>query len=105
MADREEQTEASWQDLPLPDQFPQPHTEGSDEAHQEKAGGTSTSVNTEERIEEQPQQCSPNLLLMLKAAQGWRSSHARDREQDHAAAPDLAGEAQRAHMVSGKETL
>lgn len=99
MADREQQTEALWEDLPLPDQFPEPHTQASDETNEGRVGGT------EESIKAHPQQCSPNLLLMLKAAEGWRTPHARDGEQGHTAAPHLPGEAHRAHMVSGMETL
>lgn len=91
MADREEQTEASWEDLPLPDQFPEPHTEGEVE---------DPSTNTEESLQVHPQQSSPNLLLMLKAAESWKTPHARDREPGHAAAPDLVAEAQRADLVS-----
>lgn len=86
MVDREQQTEAFWEDLPLPDQFPEPHTEAS----QGRVGGT------EESIKAHPQQCSPNLLLMLKAAESWRTPLARDRDQS---------EAHRARMVSGMETL
>lgn len=105
MADREEHTGAFWEGLPLPDQFPEPHNEGSDEPNQGKVGGTLASVTTEGRSKDHPQQCSPNLLLMLKAVESWRMPHARDREQGHMAAPDLLGEAQRADMVSGMETL
>lgn len=100
MAAREEQPEAFWEDLPLPDQFPEPYTEGSHETNQRGAGGTSASANAEESIKEPPQPCSPNLLLMLKAAESWRTPHARDRGQD-----PRVGEAQRADMVSGMETL
>lgn len=98
MADREEQTEAFWEDLPLPDQFPKPHTEASHETSQGDVEGTST--NTEGSLKERPQPSSPNLLLMLKAAESWRTPHAQDREQGHTAVPHLVGEAQRGDMVS-----
>ncbi|XP_056909267.1 S-adenosylhomocysteine hydrolase-like protein 1 isoform X1 [Takifugu flavidus] len=95
MADRKEQTDASWKDLPLPDQFPEPLTEGCDGPHWGKLGDTSTSKNTEEN---HPHQCSPNLLLMLKAAENWRMPHSRDREREETARPELLGEAQRTDM-------
>lgn len=99
MADREEQAEALWEDLPLPDRFPEPHAEGSDGTGQGEVEGPST--NTEESPKAPPQQSSPNLLRMLKAAESWKAPHARDREQGHAAAaPDLVAEAQRADLVS-----
>lgn len=98
MADREEQAEAFWENLPLPDQFPEPHAEGSDETSPGDVEGPST--NTEESLKAHPQLSSPNLLMMLKAAEGWKAPHARDREQGHAAAPDRVAEAQRADLVS-----
>lgn len=104
MADREEQPEAFWEDLPLPDRFPDPHTEGRDDTHQGNVEGT-LSRSTEKCMKDQAQQCSPNLLLMLKAAESWRTPHARDRDQGHTAAPHLVPEARRAGMVSGMETL
>lgn len=100
MADRKEQTDASWKDLPLPDQFPEPHTEGCDGPQWGTLGGTSTSENTEESAKNHPHQCSPNLLLMLKAAESWRMPPGRDREREETARPELLGEAQRTDMVS-----
>lgn len=100
MADRRQQTDASWKDLPLPDQFPEPHTEGCDGPHWGKLGGTSTSKNTEQSAKNHPHECSPNLLLMLKAAESWRMPHGRDREREETARPELLGEAQRTDMVS-----
>lgn len=105
MAHREEQTEAFWEDPPLPEQFPDPHAEGSDETIQGEVGGTSTSVNTEESTREYPQQSSPNLLLMLRSAESWRRPLGGDGAQGRTATPDLLGEAQRVDMVSGTETL
>lgn len=100
MATREKQPEDFWGDLPLPNQFPDPYTEGSDETKQGNAGATLASVNAEESIKEHPQPCSPNLLRMLKAAESWRTPYTHDRGQDH-----RVGEAQRANMVSGMEAL
>lgn len=103
MAFRKEQAEASWKDLPLPDRFPEPHAERSDVADQGDLGGTLTAKNTEERTEDHPQHCGPNLLLMLKAAESWRMPHGRDRERQETAGP--MGEAQKTDMVSETGTF
>lgn len=91
MADRKEQTKASWEDMQLPDQFPEPHTEGGRERLQGRVGGAAESDGDHLRHP------SPNLLLMLKAAQSWRTPQGRGET----AGPQPVGEAQRTDMVSG----
>lgn len=101
MADREDQVEASWDELPLPDQFPEPHTEGSNGARLGEVGGSPTTGDAGGRPRDHPPPLSPNLLQMLKAAEGRRTHHGRDGEVGEAAGAELAGEAQRTDMVSG----
>ncbi|KAM8891301.1 S-adenosylhomocysteine hydrolase-like protein 1 isoform 3-T3 [Spinachia spinachia] len=66
MAEEREQPGASWKDLPLPDEYPEPHVVNG------KA--------EEEDTKHQSVKCSPNLLQMLKAAEGRRTPHGRDRD-------------------------
>ncbi|KAK9516840.1 hypothetical protein VZT92_024750 [Zoarces viviparus] len=59
MAEERDPTEASWEDMPLPDEYPEPNL----------GNGTAEEENTKH----QSVKCSPNLLQMLKAAESRRT--------------------------------
>lgn len=68
MAEEKEQTGASWEDLPLPDDYPEPHMEDKAVLNGEAEGD-----------KDQVVKCSPNLLQMLKAAESRWTPQDRDR--------------------------
>lgn len=94
MAEQREQLGASWEDLPLPYQYPVPHGEDKARLNGVKEQGPSAAT-TEENGNGQTAKCSPNLLQMLKAAESRRPSQDRDRDGSESVA-----EAQRTDMVS-----
>lgn len=88
----QEQTGASLEDLPLPDDLPEPHTEDRSELNEGKEEGASQSMK-----------CSPDLLRMLKAAESRRAALSRDREEAQASQPETEEpviEALKTDMVS-----
>ncbi|TNN70860.1 Adenosylhomocysteinase 3 [Liparis tanakae] len=90
MAENMEQTEACWQDMPLPDEYPEPHVVNG------KA--------EEECTNHQSVKCSPNVLQMLKAAESRRSSQGRDGDgwpvPEESGTGALVTEALKTDMVS-----
>ncbi|XP_068579020.1 S-adenosylhomocysteine hydrolase-like protein 1 isoform X2 [Cebidichthys violaceus] len=66
MAEERDQTGASWEDMPLPDEYPEPHVVNG--------------MAEEENTKHQSVKCSPNLLQMLKAAESRRTPQGRDRD-------------------------
>ncbi|XP_030281938.1 S-adenosylhomocysteine hydrolase-like protein 1 isoform X2 [Sparus aurata] len=68
MSEEKEQTGGSWEDLPLPDEYPEPHMENKAALNREEEEDASAAT-TEEGVKDQSAKCSPNLLQMLKAAE------------------------------------
>lgn len=101
MAEDKNQTGASWEDLPLPDEYPEPHMEegrvGMNEEAEEDASVTTTGESTKDQFEK----CSPNLLQMLKAAESRWTPQGRDRDgAEVSETGELVAEARRTDMVS-----
>ncbi|TMS05169.1 Putative adenosylhomocysteinase 3 [Larimichthys crocea] len=74
MAEEKDQPGATFDDQPLPDVYPEPHTENSAVLNGEAEEDTSA-VTTEESTKEKS---SPNLLEMLKAAESRRALQDQD---------------------------
>ncbi len=92
MAEEKDLTGDSWEDRPLPDEYPEPHIEDRAELNGE-AG--------EESTKDQSVKCSPNLLQMLKAAESRWTPQGHDK--DGAEASETGGlvtEALKTDMVS-----
>lgn len=97
MTEEKQQTRASWEDLTLPDEYPQPHTELNGKAGQDVAAAT------KERSKDPAVKCSPNLLQMLKAAESRWTPQGQDREGaevTEAGTGELVTEALKTDMVS-----
>lgn len=94
MAEKKEQTGASWENLPLPDEYPEPHQD-------DKAvlNGDSPANTTGESTEDRSEKGSPDVLQMLKAAESKWTPHAQDTDGPEASR-ELVAEAQRTDMVS-----
>lgn len=99
MAEEKDQTGASWEDRPLPDEYPEPHMEDTAELNGE--AGEDASAATEESAKDQSVKCSPNLLLMLKAAESRWTPQGRDSDGAEASeTAELVAEALKTDMVS-----
>lgn len=94
MTEEKEQTGASWENLPLPDEYPEPHQDDKAVLNGDSPVNTA-GENTRDRSEKG----SPDLLQMLKAAESRWTPHARDRDGPEASR-ELVAEAQRTDMVS-----
>lgn len=99
MAEEKDQTGASWEDLPLPDEFPEPHTEDRTAADEVARDGAFTTTITGESTKVQSEQCSPNLLEMLKAAESRWAPRDKNRTSEPVT-EELVAEAQKTDMVS-----
>ncbi|XP_026167059.1 S-adenosylhomocysteine hydrolase-like protein 1 isoform X2 [Mastacembelus armatus] len=77
MAEERDQTESSWEDLSLPDNYPEPNVE--DEAVLNREAREDASPTTEESTKAHTVKCSPKLLQMLKAAERRWTSPGRDQ--------------------------
>ncbi|XP_010755352.3 S-adenosylhomocysteine hydrolase-like protein 1 isoform X2 [Larimichthys crocea] len=77
MAEEKDQPGATFDDQPLPDVYPEPHTENSAVLNGEAEEDTSA-VTTEESTKDQSVKSSPNLLEMLKAAESRRALQDQD---------------------------
>lgn len=87
-------------DLPLPDEFPPPHSEDGGEPDGE--AGVDTSPNAEVNSDSQSPTLSPNLLKMLKAAESrWtpQSGEGAGGEASDTAAGEPAPEAPKTDLV------
>ncbi|XP_034541767.1 S-adenosylhomocysteine hydrolase-like protein 1 [Notolabrus celidotus] len=73
MTEGHEQTGASLEDLSLPDEFPEPHTDHRSKLNEEEEERASPN-------KDQSVKCSPDLLRMLKAAESRRAALGRDRD-------------------------
>lgn len=101
MAEEKNQTGASWEDLPLPDEYPEPHMEEGRAGMNEEAEEDASVTTTGESTKDQSEKCSPNLLQMLKAAESRWTPQGRDRDGTEASETvELVAEARRADMVS-----
>lgn len=101
MAEERNQTGASWEDLPLPDEYPEPHTEEGRAGMNEEAEEDASVTTTGDSTKDQSEKCSPNLLQMLKAAESRWTPQGRDRDGEEASETgELVAEAQRTDMVS-----
>lgn len=100
MAEEKDQTGASL-DLPLPDEYPEPHAEDTAGLN----GGMvedAPAATTEESPKDQSAKCSPKLLQMLKAAESRWTPLGQDRDGEEASeseAGELVAEARRTDMV------
>lgn len=97
MAAAEDQTGASLEDMPLPDEYPEPHTEDKAAVNEEAEREAS------ETAADQSEKGSPNLLQMLKAAENRRTPQGRYRDGLQESQSETGGpvvEAQRTDMVS-----
>lgn len=94
MAEEKEQAGASWENLPLPDEYPEPHQD--DKAALNGDGPVNT---TGESSKDRSEKGSPDVLQMLKAAESRWTPHARDGDSPEASREPVA-EAQRTDMVS-----
>ncbi|XP_076589059.1 S-adenosylhomocysteine hydrolase-like protein 1 [Chaetodon auriga] len=97
MAEEKDQTGASWEDLPLPDEYPEPHTEERVAVNGEAEEDVSASA-AEDSTKDQPAKCSPNLLLMLKAAESRWTPQSQDRDGEESGAGELVAEAPKTDM-------
>ncbi|KAG7999814.1 Adenosylhomocysteinase 3 [Nibea albiflora] len=77
MAEEKDQPGAPFDNQPLPDEYPEPHTENSAVLNGE-AGEDTSAVTTEESAKDQSVKISPNLLEMLKAAESRRAAQDQD---------------------------
>ncbi|XP_017278538.1 S-adenosylhomocysteine hydrolase-like protein 1 isoform X2 [Kryptolebias marmoratus] len=72
MAEEKNQIGASWEDLALPDEYPEPCVDGDRAKLDEDEG---------EDSKERPMECIPMLLDMLRAAESRWTPQSRDREK------------------------
>nr|XP_020469343.1 adenosylhomocysteinase 2-like [Monopterus albus] len=79
MAEEKEQIGASWEDLSLPDDYPEPNVE--DKAGLNEDTDKDTSATTKESTKGHAIKCSPKLLHMLKAAESRWTRPGRNRAQ------------------------
>lgn len=97
MAEAEDQTGASLDDTPLPDEYPEPHAEDKamvNEVAEREASETAAN---------QSEKGSPNLLEMLKAAENRWTPQGRYRDglqESQSETGEPVVEAQRTDMVS-----
>lgn len=97
MAEAEDQTGVSLEDMPLPDEYPEPHTDDKavvNEVAEREASETAA---------DQSEKGSPNLLQMLKAAENRWTPQGRDKDGPQESQPETGEpvvEAQRTDMVS-----
>ncbi|KAL7403256.1 hypothetical protein ABVT39_026965 [Epinephelus coioides] len=71
MAEERDQTRASWEELPLPDEYPDPHMEG-----EAVVDGEAEEGSTKQLVK-----CSPKLLQMLKAAESRKTPQGQDKDE------------------------
>lgn len=99
MAEEKDQPGATFDDQPLPDVYPEPHTENSAVLNGEAEEDTSA-VTTEESTKEKS---SPNLLEMLKAAESRRALQDQDMakaEPSETETEEMVTEGRKTDMVS-----
>lgn len=99
MAEGKDQTGASWEDLPLPDEYPEPHTEEKVVLKAEAEEDVSAPA-AEKSAKDQPTKGSPNLLQMLKAAESRWTPQGQDRNREESETGELVAEARKTDMVS-----
>ncbi|XP_012731545.2 S-adenosylhomocysteine hydrolase-like protein 1 isoform X2 [Fundulus heteroclitus] len=80
MAKEKNQIGGSWEDLALPNEFPEPCTKERAEQSEEAEADTAAS-DTEDDAKDRAVKCSPTLLRMLKAAENRWTPQSRDRDQ------------------------
>lgn len=98
MAEEKDRTGASREDLPLPDEYPEPHMENR--AVLNGKAEEDASATTEESTKDQSVKCSPNVLQMLSAAKSRRTPLGRDRNGADSETGELVTEALKTEMVS-----
>lgn len=105
MAEDRDQKGAPWEDLPLPDYYPEPHIEDGAVVNGDAEGDAPGT--TEESTKDQALKCSPNLMQMLKAAESRWTPQGRDGDGAEASGTEeLVTEAMKTDMVSkGTATL
>lgn len=102
MAEEKDQPGATFDDQPLPDVYPEPHTENSAVLNGEAEEDTSA-VTTEESTKDQSVKSSPNLLEMLKAAESRRALQDQDMakaEPSETETEEMVTEGRKTDMVS-----
>ncbi len=103
MAEEKDQTEASWGDLPLPDEYPKPYTEDTDGLNGEAGEDAPATTTTKESPKDQAAKGYPKLLQMLKAAESRWTPQGRDRDGAEASESETGepvAEARKTDMVS-----
>lgn len=98
MEKEKDQTETSWEDCSLPDEYPEPQMEDGAVLNGEADEGAS--ATREETITDQSVKCSPNLLQILKAAESRWTPRGRDSNASEAETGELVTEALKTGMVS-----
>lgn len=92
---------ATWDDLPLPVDYPEPHMEDREKLSGEAAVGGEASGTREESTKDQGAKCSPNLLEMLKAAESRCAAQGQGRDGAEASETgEMVTEALKTDMVS-----
>ncbi|XP_038562965.1 S-adenosylhomocysteine hydrolase-like protein 1 isoform X3 [Micropterus salmoides] len=96
MEKEKDQTETSWEDCSLPDEYPEPQMEDGAVLNGEADEGAS--ATREETITDQSVKCSPNLLQILKAAESRWTPRGRDSNASEAETGELVTEALKTGM-------
>lgn len=99
MSEGQEQTGGSWEDLPLPDEYPEPHMENKAALNREEEEDASATT-TEEGVKDQSAKCSPNLLQMLKAAESKWTPQGQHEDGAESETGEQVTEAWKTDMVS-----
>lgn len=96
MAEEENPTAASWENKPLPDDYPEPHEEEGEEGEEE-----TPATDTGESTKCQSENYSSKLLQMLKTAENRRTTQDQDRDEKEAPESEAGvAEARKTDMVS-----
>ncbi|XP_041794069.1 S-adenosylhomocysteine hydrolase-like protein 1 isoform X2 [Chelmon rostratus] len=104
MAEGKDQTGASWEDLPLPDEYPEPHTEEKVVLKAEAEEDVSAPA-AEKSAKDQPTKGSPNLLQMLKAAESRWTPQGQDRNREESETGELVAEARKTDMFNSSASM
>lgn len=99
MAKEKNQIGASWEDLALPDDFPEPCVDG-DRAEVNEDEGEDAQAAGEEGTKDRPVKFNPKLLEMLKAAESRWTPQSRDTEKAEPSETGTVTEALKTNMVS-----
>ncbi|KAG8012269.1 Adenosylhomocysteinase 3 [Nibea albiflora] len=97
MAEEKDQPGAPFDNQPLPDEYPEPHTENSAVLNGE-AGEDTSAVTTEESAKDQSVKISPNLLEMLKAAESRRAAQDQDMTKAEPQTEEMVTEGRKTDM-------